>query len=238
MVRNVLAAIAIFLCTSLGWLVLGMSIAARTADAGTDLGPRVESTWGAPQVQKPPAAFTTHEYERVVETNATSDGKRVVTETVDVPLSLESSSLRVALALEQRQKGLLWFPTYRAGFHGDYVFRNTTDRDEITVRLPFPAPEAIYDDLVLRVDGQPVPLTTAKDAVSATIKRPPGTPFRLETGYRSQGMRTWNYSFGEGVSQVKDFTLEMTTDFSAVDFPQGTISPTEKKVVPGGWLLT
>jgi len=235
--RNVLAAIAIFLCTAAGWMILGASIGARTAEAGSGLGPRVESTWGAPQDQTPPAAFTTREVERVVEATAT-EAKKVVKEYVSTPLSLESSRLRVALALEQRQKGLLWFPTYRVVFHGDYVFRNTTDLDEITVKLPFPAPEAIYDDLVLRVDGQTVPLTTAKDAVSATIRRPPGTPFRVEAGYRSQGMRTWNYTFGEGVSQVRNFVLEMTTNFADVDFPQGTLSPTEKKIVPGGWLLT
>lgn len=235
--RHVLAIIFIFLCTTLGWMILGASIGARTRDAGSGLGPRVESTWGAPQQQTPPNAFTRRMVDKVVEATST-EPKKVVQEPVDTPLSLESSHLKVNLALEQRQKGLLWFPTYRVAFHGDYIFRNDTDRDEVTVRLPFPAPEAIYDDLVLRVDGQPVPLTTAKDAVCATVVRKPGTAFKLEAGYRSQGMTTWNYSFGEGVSQVRDFVLEMTTNFAAVDFPQGTLSPTEKKPLGGGWLLT
>src|SRR5260221_10674189 len=96
--RNVLAAIAIFLCTTAGWMILGASIVARTADAGSGLGPRVESTWGAPQDQTPPAAFTTREVERVVEATAT-EPKKVVKENVNTPLSLESSRLRVALAL-------------------------------------------------------------------------------------------------------------------------------------------
>lgn len=214
MARNILAIILIFLCTAAAWVVLATSIIARTADAGSGLGPRVASTWGAPQQQTPPAAVAK-----------------------DVVLPLESSHLRVALALDQRQKGLLWFPTYRVAFHGDYLFRNSASTDEITLKLPFPVADAIYDDLVLRVDGQQVPLTTTGSAVTGVIHRPPGTPFRVEAGYRSQGMRTWSYSFGEGVAQVHDFSLDMTTNFAAVDFPPGSLSPTEKKPVKGGWQL-
>src|SRR6266576_1431736 len=96
--RNVLAAIAIFLCTTAGWMILGASIGARTADAGSGLGPRVESTWGAPQDQTPPAAFTTREVGRVADAT-TSEARKVVKEYVNTPLSLESSRLRVALTL-------------------------------------------------------------------------------------------------------------------------------------------
>jgi inner membrane protein involved in colicin E2 resistance len=57
-------------------------------------------------------------------------------------------------------------------------------------------------------------------------------------GYRSQGLGTWHYSLGENVTQVRDFLLEMTTDFRDVDFPQGSMSPTEKRQTANGWLLT
>ena len=113
-----------------------------------------------------------------------------------------------------------------------------TAADQVTVKLLFPAPDAIYDDLVFRVDGQTVPLTMAGGAVTATIRRPPGSLIRLDVGYRSQGLETWNYSFGENVTQVRDFVLAMTTDFNSIDFPAGTLSPTEKKRIGRGWLLT
>ena len=231
-----LAIIPIFLCSAIAWTILGTSIVDRTNEAGSDLGPRVASTWGAPQNQTPPSATVCRTIQKAVE-NPPSGAPKSVAETIVEPLPLGQSRIRVALALEQRQKGLLWFPTYRVDFHGEYLFRNTTPSDEIMIKLVFPAPEAIYDDLVLRVDGQPVPATTADGAVIVVVHRPPGAELHVTAGYRSQGMKSWSYSFGEKVSQVHDFALEMHTNFSAIDFASGTLSPTEKTRAAAGWVL-
>ena len=96
-----------------------------------------------------------------------------VDEIVTKPLHDRTSRIASRSNLEQRQKGLLWFATYRVAYRGDYLFRNTTPSDQVTVKLVFPAPDAIYDDLVFRVDGQPVALTTEDGAVSAVIRRRP-----------------------------------------------------------------
>jgi len=171
---------------------------------------------------------------------ATENGatvSRLVNETVTLPQSLEQSRIRVTLDLEQRQKGLLWFATYRVAFHGDYLFR-PVDSGPLTIRLTFPAANAIYDDLIFKVDGQQVPLTNAGNAVCATVTRNSGVPVHLEVGYRSQGLSSWTYSFSDNVAQVRDFILEMTTNFQAVDFPEGTISPAEKRLDGSGWKLT
>ena len=42
----------------------------------------------------------------------------------------------------------------------------------------------------------------------------------------------------EGVSEVTDFVLKMTTDFADVDFPAGTMSPSDKQQQGGGWRLS
>ena len=237
--RNAVAVIFIFICTAVAWMILGGSIESRTFSAGKDLTDQVGATWGTRQRQSPPSAVTKHVGTALVdETVNNVVVKKQVEQMLEEPLPVESSRIRVALDLEQRQKGLLWFPTYRVAFHGDYVFRNTTPSDEVTLKLVFPAPDAIYDDLVLRVDGQDVPMNTAGGAVTAVVRRAPGSLIRVETGYRSQGMQSWHYSFGENVSQVSDFVLQMQTNFRAIDFPQGTISPTEKQLTPRGWALT
>ncbi|MEK6375309.1 MAG: inner membrane CreD family protein [Acidobacteriota bacterium] len=237
--RNILAIAAIFLCTTVAWMILGSSINARTASSGSDLGPRVASTWGAPQQEKPPLAYNERIVQKeVVETQNNVITRRVVDDAIITRLTLERSRVQAALKLEQRQKGLLWFPTYRVVYRGDYLFRNDTPFYDVTLKLVFPVADAVYDDLVFRVDGQPVPVTTAGGAATTTIHRPPATPIRVEVGYRSQGMTTWHYSFGENVEQVRDFIMEMRTDFEAIDFPQGTLSPTEKRKNGAGWLLT
>jgi inner membrane protein involved in colicin E2 resistance len=60
----------------------------------------------------------------------------------------------------------------------------------------------------------------------------------LKVSYRSQGLDSWHYNFGANVTQVRDFTLHMTTNFKDVDFPENTLSPTEKHETGNGWDLT
>ena len=239
MTKRVVAIVAILLCTTLAWVILGATLMSRSYSADSGLGEKVVSTWGGPQEQVPPTAVSTKLVPRVVE--ETVNGKTQKTTVYDAitkPLPLDQSRIKVGLDLEQRQKGLLWFATYRVAWAGQYVFRNDTDAEDVTLKLAFPAPQAIYDDLVFTVDGQALPVTTKDGAVTATLKRSPGSIMRLAVGYRSQGLNTWHYSLGENVTQVRDFLLEMTTDFRDVDFPQGTMSPTEKRQTANGWLLS
>jgi inner membrane protein involved in colicin E2 resistance len=42
---------------------------------------------------------------------------------------------------------------------------------------------------------------------------------------------------GANVAQVRDFSLKMTTNFKDIDFPENTLSPTEKTETANGWLL-
>ena len=235
--RTVGAIILIFLCTALAWFILAASITSRTRESGTDLGPKVSGLWGAPQTQTPPSATIVARMVESTVSDATGTKKTVSTPELR-ELPIDRSRINVALDLDQRQKGLLWFATYRVDFHGDYVIRNDSDKDEVTVNLAFPVANAIYDNLMLRVDGQQVPLTTVTNGVSTVVHRAPGTPFRVEIGYRSQGLSTWSYSFDSGVAQVHDFQLDMRTNFHAIDFPQGTLSPTEKKEAGKGWELS
>lgn len=238
MSRNVFAVIAIFLCTSLGWAILGTNIMSRTYSSGTDLRPRVASSWGTPQQQNPPVATSDQILQKQVREVVNGQNvANVIEETLTKPLPLERSRIRVGLDLEQRKKGLLWFPTYRVAFQGDYVFRNTTASDDVTLKLAFPAADAIYDDLTFVVDGRAVPTNALNGAVIASVRVPVGAAVRLQTGYRSQGLSTWQYVFGENVTQVRDFELAMQTDFEKIDFPQGTLSPTAKSRTKDGWRL-
>src|SRR4029077_17982195 len=56
-------------------------------------------------------------------------------------------------------------------------------------------------------------------------------------GYRSQGLDRWSYSFGSGVSEVRNFKLAMRTNFDAIDFPEDAISPVSKERSSDGWTL-
>lgn len=239
MTKRILAIIAIFLCTTVAWVILGSTIFARTYSTGPLMERQVAQNWGSAQMQAPPTAFASKKIQKTVQVEKNGRKEtRVIDDVLTIPLPLEQSRINVALDLDQRQKGLLWFATYRVAFAGDYLFRNNTDFNDIKLRLSFPASDAIYDDLVILIDGEPVRPVSADGGVFVNIYRPVGAVVRFHVGYRSQELGSWRYSFGDNVSQVRDFVLRMTTDFDAIDFPEGTVSPTQKVKSGSGWVLT
>ena len=242
MIKRIAAITFIFLCTTVAWAILGATIFQRTYQSGSLSDSRVASTWGAPQNQRPPAASYSEEVEKKEETTENGKKKVVVTkETVINELPLESSHLSVDLDLEHRQKGLLWYSTYKVKFDGAYAFRNSSNKDQdVTFKLDFPTSQAIYDDLTFAVNEVPVAIRNSQNSTSGVVKVAAGQTATLKVGYRSQGLNDWHYSFGaatpvdsdyhtQGVAQVKDFTLKMTTNFKDIDFPDKTLSPTLKQ---------
>ncbi len=241
MVKRIAAIIFIFVCASVAWAVLGGTIFSRTYDSNNRSAGQVESLWGTPQNQTPPKAsfiqINTKDEESL------ENGKKIVRkveEEVEVPLPLDSSRIDVALDLEHRQKGLLWYSTYKVNYAGVYRFHNTSDKERaVTFTLGFPASQAIYDDLVFNIDDVPVITTNDKNAASAVAKIAPGKSATLKVGYHSQGLNEWRYSFGSSdVAQVRDFALNMRTNFKDIDFPDNTISPSEKHQTSNGWDLS
>ncbi|MCA1816374.1 MAG: inner membrane CreD family protein [Acidobacteria bacterium] len=238
MLKRIIAIAFIFACASVAWMILGATIFSRTYDSGSVLDSRVVSTWGAPHVQSPPVAEVTRTVPKTTET-VENGKKKTVTEQVKetVALPVDASRINVALALDYRQKGLLWYSTYRVGFDGAYTFRNETDEDRVAFTLKFPTEQAIYDDLVFTVNDSPVQLTNEKGAATGTAQIKPGETAVLHVGYRSQGLTEWRYNFGNEVAQVRDFQMKMATNFKAIDFPENTLSPTREQQTAGGWEL-
>ena len=228
-----IAAIAfIYVCTSIGWAILGSTIFVRSQAFDSELRGRVVSLWGAPQEQAPPTAgWEEIRHERVAETRNGAEVVQDVEKKLWNALPLENSRIDVGLHLDNRQKGLLWYSTYRVGFAGTYAFRNWSDQPRpVFFTMNLPATQATYDDLVFAVDGEPLPLHTNHEGayvVSATI--PAHEVAVLDVAYRSQGLESWRYKFGDQVNQVRDFQLRVHTDFAGFDFPENTLSPSEKR---------
>jgi inner membrane protein involved in colicin E2 resistance len=241
MTRRIFAIAFIFICTSVAWAILGGTIFSRTYSLDEIAANRVASTWGTPQDQAPPVASFKQTVTRNEE--STENGKKIVktiNDEITTTLPLESSLVDVDLDLEHRQKGLLWYSTYKVKYAGAYGFRNTSDKEQVvTFVLNFPTQKAIYDDLVFTVDGSPVEVNNQQNAAIGWVKISAGQAARLDVGYRSQGLNEWRYSFGSNdVAQVRDFSLKMKTNFKDIDFPDNTLSPSEKHETDKGWDLT
>ena len=240
MLRQILALAFIFVCTTIAWVILGSTISSRTYGANEQLQGHVASTWGTAQQQSPPTAHYTIQESK----NSTTleNGKVVVHEEHverKIPLAIQSSRIHVNIHLDPRQKGLLWYSTYAVDFAGDYGFRNdTTESQNVTFRLKFPAQKAVYDNLQMQINEQIVPVLTDEQGTVGRATIPPQSDIKLHVAYRSQGLDSWRYQLGDGIAQAHDFQLVMQTNFRNIDFADDTLSPTSKLSVPGGWQLT
>jgi hypothetical protein len=240
MLARMAAIVFIFLCIAAAWGVLGGTVMHRTTTQDESLKTAVGQLWGTQQRQLAPQVY----YQTIQQTKVeTTQGGKTVTETKDEtvnhPLLLDGSDVKVNLKLDYRQKGLLWYSTYRVQFDGKYRVTNYTDAErEVIFDFSAPNQGGVYDNFRLVVGGKEIPnLPFNAGVLSHKIKLAPGQSEFVEIGYGSQGMDEWWYDFGNEVRQVKNFSLAMRTDFDQIDFPQSSLSPTQKTQEPSGWGL-
>jgi inner membrane protein involved in colicin E2 resistance len=254
MFKRIAAIAFIFGCTAVAWAILGSTIFYRTYNAESGLSGRVASTWGAPQAQAPPAIAREWKEEKTVEVE--EKGKKTTrTESYlrsDL-VKIDASRVKAGLHIDYRQKGLLWFSTYTVDFDGVYTFQNPTAREEeFVIQLPFPAQQAVYDNVQLLLDDKPLAVTLSGSQAVARTRMAAGAKSELHAAYRSQGLDSWRYTFsrantdgsagrdntdGKEISQARDFHLLVKTNFSGFDFPDNSLSPTEKRQTANGWEL-
>lgn len=239
MFKRVVAISFILACTSVAWFILGGAIEARTDQSGDKLRAGVASIWGAPQEQRPPSA----KYDQLTEHKSeTETGGRKTTRTEiirsPVPVPVESSRIKAGIVLDHRQKGLLWYSTYVVDFDGVYTFTNpSTASQRFTYQMQFPAEHAIYDGLVIQVNGRPLPLQSDNKGAHVVAELQPGELATVRVAYRSHGLGSWRYRLGDEVTQARDFSLTVNTNFKQIDFPLNALSPTDKRETPSGWEL-
>ncbi len=266
MIKRLLAIAFIFACCSVAWTILGGTVVHRTETSGTATRGAVGEMWGGPQVQHAPTVARlgtrTREVVRQQPTGAPDGSFRTVTETVEettrTPVPLAASDLAADLRLAHRKKGLMWYPTYAATFDGRYRVENDGEEaGTFAFQFPLPAASSVFSDLTLEIDGTAVEVDAEGGQIRHALDLEPGEGADLRVHYGSQGVSTWRYALAGdgrpptvdtngtaaevvpsgGVHTARDFRLAVTTDFADIDFPEGTLSPTEKKTTADGWRL-
>ncbi|MCK4666077.1 inner membrane CreD family protein, partial [Candidatus Dependentiae bacterium] len=196
--------------------------------------------WGNFQKQKAPTF-----YFYIVELKKTEKvikGQKIY-ETKEIKirnnLTIEASDINVEINLKHRKKGLLWYSTYKVNFEGIYTVANETEvARETFIIFEFPNSKAIYDNFKFSIAGKEVENIeiTGGKVVQKFLVAPRKTEIII-ISYESQGLDEWWYNFGTNVSQIKNFNLKMKTDFKDIDFPQNSISPSNKEEISSGWNL-
>src|SRR5579859_3549477 len=193
MSKRIAAVAFIWLCTTIAWCFLGGTIFSRTYSSDEKLQSKIASTWGTKQEQSPPTALfskTEDKKTEIVIGDKTTERIEHLTQTYLLPLA--STRVDVDLNLDHRQKGLLWYSTYAVKFAGEYSFANNSGADQlVTFRLPFPAQQAIYDNLLMEVDGHPLTMSSDTSGAFGQAQIKTGQTAVLRVGYGSQGMDSW-----------------------------------------------
>lgn len=240
MAKKLAPIILIYIAVTLAWFTLGSTVVHRTKTQDYKLRDAVGQLWGTMQTQKAPSLY--YQTKQEIEITRIESGKEIReirTQAATNYILLESSDIHVDLSLQHRKKGLQWYPTYTVGFSAAYTVSNDTRKArDIFFNFPFPAQGAVYDDFRFIVGGkQREDVEISSGTVRETIRVPPGQHEIVEISYNSQGLGQWWYDFGEEVSQIKDFSLTMETDFQKIDFPENSISPTKRVQTKDGWEL-
>ncbi|MFT4974619.1 MAG: hypothetical protein ACI8S6_000502 [Myxococcota bacterium] len=237
---------AIWAVASVGWLTLGGVMGARSSQQQSELYGKVADLWGAPQRQQAPQLRFGWDTQRVVveqtkdaETGHVVETTKTITDHHEEVVHLSSSDIDVSLNLDQRRKGLLWFPLYDVDFSGAYTYTHRSDQVGILeVLLPFPDSSGLYDAFRFSIDGvADAEMQPEGGMMRERLVVQPGQEVKIAVGYRSRGMTEWMYQPSQEVSSLNDFSLSMVTDFKEIDFPAYTLSPSRKASSGGGWAL-
>ncbi|HWZ87924.1 MAG TPA: inner membrane CreD family protein [Polyangiaceae bacterium] len=253
--KRFLAIAVIWLGCAMAWMILGSTLHLRTDSLSGSLTDEVYALWGPPGRQAPPhASYQKQELteEVVIEQTASGSSKKTVQHEVkvDVPVALDASDVHASLELEQRRKGLMWFPTYGVDFHGNFTFSNDAlGAHDVQVRFPLHSPggsdgrssgstanNGSFDGFaVVDGSGQAVAFEISGDDAVFTQHFAPGERRRYGISYRTRGTSSFRYLMTQGSGRARDLTVTIETNFADVDFPTDTLSPTTHALTPHGW---
>jgi hypothetical protein len=222
-VSRLFAILFIVAGTAVAWLVLGSALTMRTQQSSVHLGKAVEGNWGVPMRQFHPEVF-------YVSPTAAKVRREIYPDSSDIKVSLRS---------DEKKKGLLWYRTYKVDFQANYIVKNPTPITQtIYISFRFPANETRYDQFSFVLGEKQTNKAPHDGGITDAVILKPGEEIPVKLTYEATGLDDWVYSFGKNHSRVRNFKLAMTTDFTDIDFPVGTESPTSREQAGQGHLLT
>jgi len=217
-VRHFFAIVLILLLGITAWWILGTASQVRTYAVDERLSNAVAGLWGAPVVQQAPR-FS-------VRVPGTRQQRAILA---------SRNHITVQLQLKQRRKGLLWYPTYEVLFDAEYAINNDTLVEQrVRAQLPLPSADATYGEFGVWVDDQPSAHDVdVQQGIAELIVLDPGQTRTFKVRYRTRGLYRWSYNLGGETGRVRQLEMSVITNFDAVDFPDGSLSPMFVKPLDG-----
>ncbi len=241
-VKKLIAIAIIYIASFAAWMILGVSNLSRTEKATNELRKEVISLYGDILVINSPLCNSkTKKIKKEF-----IDGKTIDTEFFEEKdFELTKSDISITINLDQRKKGNLWFPTFKALFNGSYEFKinnfkNTNDTKYYIYTI-LGSSNSIYNNIKLVINDNNIsniiPLIKKKEI--EVIPTQEGV-VKLNITYNCTGMENLTYFITpnlEGISQINNFKMLIKTDFKNYDLANNMMSPIEKKELGNGFEL-
>ncbi len=209
-VKRLIAIFLIFLLGVFGWFVLGQANWMRSHETTSNLSTSVQNLWGGPIVQRAPSL--------TIKVPGTDRTRRI---------SPTSNQIKAQIVLEQRKKGLLWYPTYSVYFTGLYQVTNEAKiSQDIRLNFPLPSKNATYQDVRLKIGDRVEKFNPSTGyGFQRIIPLRPGSSEIIEVQYKTRGIGSWQYQLDGERGQVSNLEILVSTNFTDVDFVDGGLSP-------------
>ncbi|MBE9563081.1 MAG: hypothetical protein IMF12_09505 [Proteobacteria bacterium] len=145
---------------------------------------------------------------------------------------IDSSNIHVAIKVDYRKKGLVYYTGYNAKFNGKYIIQNP-ENEKIYLSFIFPYPtqqgEGVLQNVKLLVNG--------KEDINDTEYQPnlalwtgllePATSLEITVLYDGRGLNQFKYGF-EPNKQINNFTMKVDVQGAKnLDYAGSTMPPTE-----------
>lgn len=146
---------------------------------------------------------------------------------IDKNMGIADQKVSVKIKSNIRQKGLLKYPGYSLSFHGRYIIKNLNNINEnLTFMFRLPEGAGNITDLKVLADGRDYTADPDfSDGVEWSGSLRNGETRTFDVSYNAQGTELFNYAMGNQKAEIKNLDVEIVTDFTECDIPNGAMIP-------------
>ena len=118
-VKKTIAIGVIFIFTLIAWMILGATNSSRTRSSFYSLKKEVARLYGDKVIIKAPEC-----YKKEIKIKEKTVDNKIIKEKYNkyTQYDITKSDISIIINLDQRKKGNLWFPTFKAKFSANYIF--------------------------------------------------------------------------------------------------------------------
>ncbi len=215
----------IFIAFTIAALVLGARFSIKNEQVAMANETGVSDRWGGAISQ--PAPLITYLFEPA---RYNQKGELVKAEVVQ--RKVPESDIKVDLKLSYRERGQMRFPGYEVGFKSTCIVENPFDQTlPVFFNFPIPSNSGLLKDFTIVVDG--VAYKGDQDYSNGVDWKEylkPGEKRVIQVGYTSRGMGDWSYGLATYQGAIPHFKLELASNFSDIDYPEGSMVPTVMEI--------